>query len=337
MYLKNLLAAVGVCLSISSFAQSIQTEPPLQAGFRMMTVAAAEPIPVALFYPTTAPANTIAMGPYAITVAFGGTPPAKVKGLILISHGNSGSELNHHNLAQSLAQSGYLVAALQHPRDNWRDRSLASSVTYFSERPRQVSRVLDALLADPEWKDRIPSGRIGAIGHSAGGFTVLALAGAIADPQRVADHCATVTDDAGFCALRGTLFEEARAAEKRTVKASDFDVMDKRVRAVVAMAPLGQVLTPESFKRVTVPLKIYVAEHDTVLNGKYHGRAVHGQLPAADFEEVKNAGHFAFMVELTQSIPSAAGNPNSNPEGFDRTAFHGRLATEVTAFFDKNM
>jgi predicted dienelactone hydrolase len=337
MYLKSLLAALGVCLSISSFAQTAQTDAPLQAGFRTMTVAAAEPIPVALFYPTAASANTIPMGPYAVTVAFGGTPPAKVKGLILISHGTGGSELGHHNLAQTLAQSGYLVAAIQHPRDNWRDRSLASSITFFSERPRQVSRVLDALLADPEWKDRIPSGHIGVIGHSAGGFTVLALAGAIADPQRVADHCATVADDAGFCALRGKSSEEARAAEKSTIKASEFDVMDKRIRAVVAMAPLGQALTPESFKRVTVPLKIYVAEHDTVLNGKYHGGAVHAQLPAAGFEEVKNAGHFAFMAEMTQSFPSAAGNPNANPEGFDRKAFHGRLASEVTAFFDKNM
>lgn len=337
MYLKSLLTAVGVCLSIHSFAQISQTDLPTHAGFRMMTVAATEPVPVALFYPTPAAANTIPMGPYAVTVSFAGTPPAKVKGLILISHGTGGSELGHHNLAQALAQSGYLVAALQHPRDNWRDRSLASSVTYFSERPRQVSRVLDALLADPQWKDRIPSGHIGAIGHSAGGFTVLALAGAIADPLRATHHCETVTDDAGFCALRGTLSEEARAAEKRAIKASDFDVMDKRIRAVVAMAPLTQVFTPESLKRVTIPLKIYVAEHDAVLNGKYHGGAVHDQLPGADFVEVNNAGHFAFMTEMTQSIPSAAGDPNGNPEGFDRKAFQGRLASEVIAFFDKNL
>ncbi|MBC7502484.1 MAG: hypothetical protein H7315_18600 [Herminiimonas sp.] len=337
MYLKHLLAAAGVCVSLSTSAQTIQADTRLQAGFGMMTVAVAEPIPVALFYPTLTSANITPMGPYAITVSVGGTPPAKVKGLILISHGTGGSELGHHNLAQALAQSGYLVAALQHPRDNWRDRSLASSVTYFSERPRHVSRVLDRLLSDPEWKDRIPPGHIGAIGHSAGGFTVLALAGAIADPGRVAAHCASVTDDAGFCALRGIASEATRAAEQNTIKASEFDVMDTRIHAVVALAPLGQVFTPESFKRVAVPLKIYIAEHDKVLNGKYHGRAVHDQLPATAFEEVKNAGHFAFMAEMTQAIPSAAGNPNDDPAGFDRKAFQGRLAAEVIAFFDRNL
>jgi predicted dienelactone hydrolase len=38
--------------------------------------------------------------------------------LIVLSHGNSGTELGHSSLAEALAQGGYLVAALRHPGDN---------------------------------------------------------------------------------------------------------------------------------------------------------------------------------------------------------------------------
>jgi hypothetical protein len=46
----------------------------------------------------------------------------------------------------------------------------SGAAAYFSTRPRQVSAVLDALLNDPQWKDRIARDaqgpKIGALGHS---------------------------------------------------------------------------------------------------------------------------------------------------------------------------
>ena len=86
-------------------------------------------------------------------------------------------------MAEALAARGYLVAALRHPGDNWQDQSLRTqrAEQYFDERPRQVSRVIDTLLADPAWSPRIArdarGARVGAVGHSAGGYTVIALAG----------------------------------------------------------------------------------------------------------------------------------------------------------------
>jgi predicted dienelactone hydrolase len=56
---------------------------------------------------------------------------------------------------------------------------------FFTERPFHVSRVIDALLSDAEWKDRIATDtqgpRVGAMGHSAGGYTAIALAGGQVD------------------------------------------------------------------------------------------------------------------------------------------------------------
>jgi predicted dienelactone hydrolase len=85
-------------------------------------------------------------------------------------------------VAQALARNGYLVTALRHPGDNWQDRSLIEKnpERYFDERPVQASRVIDAILSNPAWKDRMTTDRlgpcVGALGHSAGGYTVWVLA-----------------------------------------------------------------------------------------------------------------------------------------------------------------
>jgi hypothetical protein len=183
-----------------------------EAGWMLIHVAGTTPdaatTTVALYYPTMAAPRAVAMGPFALDVAIGGKPVDKIKGLILLSHGIGGSELGHSVLAQALARHGYLVAALRHPGDNWQDRSLIekSPERYFDERPRQASRVIDAILADPGWKDRIATDsqgpRVGALGHSAGGYTVLALAGARPDLSRMRKHClADASEDPIFCGV----------------------------------------------------------------------------------------------------------------------------------------
>ncbi len=132
-----------------------------QAGWRQISVAGATPAAaattVALYYPTQAPARSMAMGPFTVNVAIHGAPEPTVKGLIVLSHGTGGSELGHTSLAEALARHGYLVAALRHPGDNWQDRSMLQGrpAEYFSERPRQVTRLIDALLRDPQWRERI--------------------------------------------------------------------------------------------------------------------------------------------------------------------------------------
>ena len=138
-----LVAAALLSLTAPASAQ--------HAGYRTLTLAGGTPTTVALFYPTAVADRAVPMGPWLPVVAPGApASDAPLKGLILISHGTGGTELNHHNLATRLAREGYLVAAVRHAGDNWQDRSLIASGRYFSERPLQLSRVLDALLASPE-------------------------------------------------------------------------------------------------------------------------------------------------------------------------------------------
>src|SRR5205823_3221267 len=108
-----------------------------------------ETLSALVWYPTTATSTPVRFGPFSLDVALGAPLPSKPLPLVVISHGTGGSELGHAWLAQALVERGYLVVTLRHPHDNVEDRSLFTRSDYFAERPRQVSRLLDALWADP--------------------------------------------------------------------------------------------------------------------------------------------------------------------------------------------
>jgi predicted dienelactone hydrolase len=333
-YLYRCILALLATLLVVTHAHAFD------AGWMQIQTAGATPdapkTTVALYYPTMAAPRVVPMGPFSVDVAIGGKPTDKVKALILLSHGIGGTELGHSSLAQALARNGYLVAALRHPGDNWQDRSLMekSPGRYFDERPRQASRVIDAILADPAWKDRIATDsqgpRVGALGHSAGGYTVLALAGAVPDLSLMRQHCQTeAAEDPILCGIgRSDVAMPPLSAATASLK-------DERVRAIVAMAPTGVLLTAESLAKVRSATMIYEAELDRFLVPRFHAEWVASHLPVPNLHRVPNAWHFAFMDSPSMSIPSPDGDIAANPPGFDRDAFLKQLAVEITAFFDK--
>ena len=317
-----------------------------EAGWMQIQTAGATPdapkTTVALYYPTQAAPRVVAMGPFSVDAAIGGKPVDKVKALILLSHGISGTELGHSTLAQALARNGYLVAALRHPGDNYQDRSLLEKgpARYFDERPRQASRVIDAILTDPAWRPRIAADSqgplVGALGHSVGGYTVLALAGAKPDLSRMKKHCqAEASEDPIFCSLARP--GEATPLSPVATLSPLPSLKDERVRAIVAMAPTGVLLTAESLASVRSATMIYEAELDRFLVPRFHAEWVATHLPAANLHRVPNAWHFAFMNAPSMPIPSHDGDVAANPPGFDRDAFLKQLAIEIVAFFDKTL
>ena len=336
--LRRLLTTLASLAALLVAAQAHAFE----AGWMQIQTAGATPdaptTTVSLYYPTLVASRAVAMGPFTLNVAIGAKPVDKVKGLILLSHGNAGTEAGHSVLAQALARNGYLVAALRHPGDNWQDRSLLaqSPDRYFDERPRQASRVIDALLRDPAWKDRIASDdkgpRVGALGHSAGGYTVLALAGAQPDLSRMRKHCQLeAAEDPIFCSM-------GRAGEASPPPAAAaLSLKDERVRAIVAMSPAAVLLTAESLAAVRPATLIYEAELDRFVVPKFHAEWVARNLPAANLHRVPNAWHFAFMDTPSMSLPSPDGDVAANPPGFDRAAFLDQLGVEISAFFDKSL
>lgn len=334
--------AVALGLYLTAVAGPASADAIGWRSISVSTSADQRPVTVALWYPAEDPGlamRQVAMGPFSVRAAMGAPFAAGFRGLIVISHGAGGTELGHGRIAEALAERGYLVAALRHPGDNWQDSSLRTRTPdrYFPDRPGQVSRVVDALLGDAMLRQRIATDarglRIGAIGHSAGGYTVLALAGAAFDGSRLVDHCNSHWDqDAIFCGMGGP---------KRTVArpeaASSVSMADPRFRAVAALSPVGVVFDPESLRRIAVPVSLWVAERDRFLVPRFHGQWVAEYLQQGVIHVVPNSWHFAFMDTPGVPIASPDGDLAADPPGFDRGAFLRQLGVDLARFFDDRL
>jgi predicted dienelactone hydrolase len=342
--------AATLVIAVASITVLQPVAHATEAGFQQITVASIssddKPAHFALYYPTQNAARLIPMGPFPQTVAINGIPEPTAKGLIVLSHGTASINIGFATLAQALARNGYLVASVEHVGDTWQDQSMRTKpLRYFSERPRQVSRVIDTLLADPQWRPRIANGSdglplVGAIGHSAGGYTVLALAGGKPEVSRIRKHCTTDAElDPILCKLSRTM-ESSPEETGDTTGGQEVQVqVDTRVRAVMALAPLGIEFSPSSLASITVPVAIYAGEKDTFLVPRFHAQWVKQNMPGANttLQIVPNAGHYAFMNRPTMDLPSPDGSVAGDPQDFDRSAFLDQLAQESITFFNKNL
>ncbi|WP_333592389.1 alpha/beta hydrolase family protein [Brevundimonas sp.] len=245
--------------------------------------------------------------------------------MIVISHGNGGDFRSHHDTAMALAKAGFVVAALTHTGDNWRDQSRATDVV---GRTRQLSVLIDYMTRDWSGRAGIDARRIGAFGFSAGGFTVLAAAGGDPDLSRLADHCRA---NPGFydCRLIAQHPDTIRGAAAPRLS------HDARLKALVVAVPaLGFTFTPDGLSRVTQPIQLWQAGTDQILPAPFYVEPVRDALPTPpEYRRVEGAGHFDFLPPCSPELAAAAPMICAPTPGFDRAAFHETLNREVVRFF----
>jgi predicted dienelactone hydrolase len=296
----------------------------------------ADTVPGMVWYPTAAKSDGLRFGPFRLQAALGATPTKGRHPLVLISHGNGGTDIGHAWLAETLATAGYVVVAIRHPGSNYQDMSAKGRPIYFTERPRHLTKVLDQLLASERWAPLIDEGRIAAIGTSAGGHTVLALAGARPDPTRPARHCSVqgrgLDDDATMCLQGG--FTKAQPAPVPQGPGQPVDRRDPRIRAVVADAPLVMGLAPESLAGITVPLLVQYGSRDDNLVPRFHAEALCAALPKATCYRDERAGHHAIFQTGTGRLGPPGLDPAEDPDGFDRAAWQAAAGPRITTFLN---
>ncbi|WP_449225694.1 alpha/beta hydrolase family protein [Azospirillum argentinense] len=283
---------------------------------------------VVVWYPTDAPETPVRRGPFTFRVAEGAPVAEGRHPLVMLSHGSGGSAFGHADTAMVLARRGYVVAAVHHRGNAFDDDRDAGTERMWRNRPAQLSAALDHVLADPDLAGRIDGERVGAFGFSAGGYTVLVATGGVAELGRIADHCRTPPAGERFCHL-GNEETPARVAAR-----------DPRIRAAVLAAPVGVPFSKDGLAAVTIPIRLYRAERDEQIAAS-QVEGVRDRLPAPpEYEVVRDAGHFAFLMPVPAAIAAEVGAPAQDspawdPPGFDRAAFHERLNTEIADFFDR--
>ncbi len=328
-----------VALFGAQFAQA-----QFSAGFqqRQFVTGATENIRVAIWYPSEVPEAILRLGPFSMMVSNNGEPIQKRYPLVMLSHGTGGMNLTHHEIAAATARAGFIVVALTHPGDNYQDRSMVGKIDYLTERPRQVSRTLDAFLADAKWASLVDINRIAFIGHSAGGFTGLALLGATPSVANSVKHCAVNFDaDVWFCQQFGSKEKAVESAKNLSSIPTVASSKDSRFKAAVLISPVGIFSEQAALSSFTVPTLVYVALGDSVLVPRFHAQAVGEGIPNATVVINTQGGHFMLASKL--NVP--AGTPtgikgaevNDEPAGFDRSAAIAEAGAVIPKFLKEKL
>lgn len=310
---------VLAALALAAATPAAEAQPP-QAGFERRVAPAG--VELGIWFPAAGTPVRERIGLATQAVVPGARPPAGRHPLVVISHGTGGDLAGHADTAVALARAGFVVAALTHTGDNWRD---TSGATRIEGRPAALSATISYLLETWPGRAAIDPDRIGAFGFSAGGFTVLAAAGGRPDLTRLADHCRAHPTffDCGLLARQPRPETPVRWPELR----------DPRIRALVVAAPaLGFAFDRAGLSSVTIPVQLWRADDDRILPAPFYADAVRAALPRApEFHRVPGAGHFDFLTPCT--APTARAELCGIAAGFDRAAFHTVFNEQVVRFF----
>lgn len=272
--------------------------------------------------------------------------PAKFP-LIVISHGTGGSGPSMAWLGTELARHGYIAAAVNHPGNNAGEAYTAEGFSTWWERARDLSVVIDSMLADAKFGKRLDPHRIGAAGFSLGGYTMIEIAGGVTDPAAFNAFCASAKAD-GICKSPPefpTLLEDfdrlsrTDPAFQNALHHAGDSYRDPRVRAVFAMAPaLGPAFRSASLATIAIPVGIVAGQADANVPIASSARYFAAHIPRAHLTIFPgNVGHYVFLDSCTdvgrQSRPMLC----RDASGVDRDDIHRRTTAMAVEFFDRTL
>ena len=282
----------------------------------------------AVFYPTWPAPGRTGNATWVVD-ALGDAPPADGRfPLILLSHGDGGNRLSHHDLATDLARLGFIVVTVTHPGDSEREPDAWRSDRVLVGREYDLRSALDAVLADPVLGRHVDQDRIGVAGFSLGGYTALLLAGARPDFSRFSTYC----QDTGAAAA-------ACAGGPPAIRPGLGFFRDERVKAAYLMAPNpGYFFTREGLADVGIPIHIDDPDEDKLVVRPFAAERIRDLLPRSpEYARVLGVEHYAYLAPCPDRMQDRTLQVCRDPPGFDRARFHVELAAEMADFFRRAM
>ena len=329
LFAPLLLAAAAPALIFGvTSSPAAAADPVYRVGFEQTAIPDPGHAPISgiIWYPTTAEAHNIRLGPPAIKSA--PTSPTAQPGLamIVISHGTGAAAISHIDTAIALAEAGFIVVTPTHSGDNFQDESNVGKPAWFADRSRHVVRAIDFLTGDWRGASNVDKSKIGIFGFSAGAMTALIAIGGEPDLGRLAPHCAKQPEFA--CRL----FPDSDAAVETPSWSHD-----PRIAAAVIAAPgLGFLFGPESLASVKAPVQLWAGSDDEIVPYASNTANVRALLPkSTEYRQVPGAGHLSFLAPCPD--PSVMPAICTDQPGFDRMAFHTELNAALVAFFRKQL
>lgn len=190
--------------------------------------------------------------------------PPKPAHLIVLSHGLASRPSDYDAIAKHLASHGYVIAIPQHPGSDFQQVQAMLNgysrklflVNEFIDRPLDISYLLDQLEKGKyaEFKGKLNLEKVGAIGHSFGGYTVLALAGGQIDFDNLKKVCHQDWNP------NLSLLVQCRALE---LPQQIYNLKDERIRAIIAVNPMNSALFgQEGLSKINLPVFLVAGSLD---------------------------------------------------------------------------
>ena len=301
------------------------------------------PLNTAIWYPTQDVLDTTLIGD---NPAFIGTKVIKdgeiqsgIFPVVLLSHGYRGNWRNQNWLATELASRGYIVAATDHPGTTSFDQSQEQAAKWW-ERPRDITRTIDYLLSEVQWKQAVNANNITAIGHSLGGWTVMQLAGAKIDRATFEAEC-LIYPNPRTCGLS----DELGLSQAQPAEPNEKDLSDPRIQRVVSLdLGLARSFSVGSLNDITVPTLILAAGIDIgdlpqALESGYI--AEHMPLNLRRYKVYERATHFSFIQSckagavpmLEEEVPGD-GIICKDGVGTSRDQLHQLILNDIISFLN---
>ncbi|MFC0517472.1 alpha/beta hydrolase family protein [Mucilaginibacter angelicae] len=268
-----------------------------------------------------------------------GKLPASKLPLILLSHGTGGGRLTLEWLAQALANSGCIVAAVDHYGNTYEYKIPLEFVKPW-ERPLDISFALTSLLNNPEVGPLIDQQKIGATGFSFGGYTMIALAGAKLDFEQARNYYKTIgrkeLEIPEFPGLVKLLDDSSLIAGSKHVP----PLKDKRIKAFFSISPaLGfGFIRKEQVADIKGALYIVGSQSDSIAPVKTNARHYHQLISKSKYTELPGkVGHYVMLGEAIDAVKKEAPIYFTDDPSVNRHTIHLQVDSLAVAFFRKEL
>jgi predicted dienelactone hydrolase len=236
--------------------------------------------------------------------------------LIVFSHGFMGLRLQSLWYTEHLASYGFVVIAVDHPGSTLFDYQTGDAAANWALRPldglREIEYAEKVLNAPGDaLAGLIDMNTIAVSGHSLGGYTALALAGAPLNFDDLRAWCASNPDPAlkPELACGDYLKNEATIAAKRGLNTPPKGLWpattDPRIKAAVPLAPANApVFGKTGLGAINLPILIIVGSKDQTTIPERDAYPAYTQVSSKRkaLGVLENAGHYVFV----QSCPPIA-------------------------------
>ncbi|MBN1963127.1 MAG: hypothetical protein JW910_00670 [Anaerolineae bacterium] len=286
--------------------------------------------------------------------------------LVVFAHGNGGWNSQAAYLTEHLASWGFVVMAADHPGSSFPAFAAGEGqIDALARRPLDVLAQIDYLDAaaaadEGPFAGLVDLESIAITGHSFGGNTALAAAGARLDFGAFNAWCDApeqVTFDpardpvllaapappgyeARICALRNTAEGFARARDLSTTPDGLWPATtDPRIRAVVAMAPSRwQLFGADGLAAITAPALVMVGTADSFAVPEYETYPIYQQVGSTHKALVAfvDGGH-NFFVEACETFTMQFDPQYCSDPAWNMAAAHVLVRHFVTAFLQATL